>query len=616
MIKRYNIFLLVLIFFLALGNCACAQYKTSVSAPSTVNKGDDYFQIKYTINTDQAKDFHAIINDFIILSGPDISVRREDMNINGRRSSRSSATFTFTLQPKAKGQFTIPSATVKVGGKSFSFKPVTIKVVDAGMGNTSQNASGHHAEKQQAQEQLRSAGSQISQKDLYVSANLQKKTVYEQEAVRLTYSFYERPGVGLNNIGLNEKPDFKGVVSQDLPIKTIEADVARVNGVAYKTGKVQEYLLFPQQVGKVVLPSLTFDCVVVQRDPLMNALDAYLNGGGVIGVNVKRSSQELTLDVKPLPSPKPNNFSGGVGQFKIESKMLNHEVRTNDLATFRVTITGTGNLKLLVAPNLVFPQDFDAYSPKLTDETKVTSNGVSGSVSFDYTFVPRKVGKYEMPGVDFVFFNPQTESYQTVTAKSFTLDVKKGTKSDSAVEYERRMRNSDIRDIDAKMVEVCIANDYFWWGTWKSYAICVVIIVLGIGSYSALKKYVSLSSDEGYKRKNKAGKVVSKRLRAADELLQQGKIREFYAELLKSLRQFLADSLSLSQNEMTTNQIVDSLKSQGVEPQTVETLRKLLQNCEFANYAPISQLGGVQNDFDESVKVVKDLEMSIKKKRK
>ena len=442
-----------------------AQLKLSVNAPSVVEANPSYFQIKYTLNSDYAisfediSDFHFSTADFTQLSKPGYSIRKEDININGRARTNCSVTITCTLRPKAKGTFTISPASVHVKGKTYKSKAVKIRVAGNAQGNGNR-ASSSQDDKTEEENAMRTARTGLSQKDLYITADLQKATVYEQEAVRLKYHVLELPGVGLNNIALNEQPDFKGIVSLEIP-SNFESTLAHVGGVAYKKVKAKEYVLYPQKAGQIQIPKLTFDCMVMQRDILLDRIDDFLNGGG-IGVNVKRSAPQLVLNVKPLPTPKPSGFSGGVGHFKIKSQMRTANLRTNDLATFRITISGTGNLKLITAPDLVFPDGFDSYPPQIVDETTITEDGVSGSISFDYTLVPREVGKFEMPKVNFVFFDPQKGEYQTITAKAFQLNVKKGTKSDAAVEYEKKMRKEDIRGIKFGEAHLVATADYYW----------------------------------------------------------------------------------------------------------------------------------------------------------
>lgn len=609
MYRRYKfVLLLICLIWMAPIN---AQLKLSVNAPSVVEANPSYFQIKYTLNSDYAisfediSDFHFSTADFTQLSKPGYSIRKEDININGRARTNCSVTITCTLRPKAKGTFTISPASVHVKGKTYKSKAVKIRVAGNAQGNGNR-ASSSQDDKTEEENAMRTARTGLSQKDLYITADLQKTTVYEQEAVRLKYHALALPGVGLSNTGLNEKPDFKNIVSLEIPTNP-EFTLAHVNGVAYKKYKAKEYVLYPQKAGQIQIPKLTFDCMVMQRDLLLDRIDDFLNGGG-IGVNVKRSAPQLVLNVKPLPTPKPSGFSGGVGHFKIKSQMRTANLRTNDLATFRITISGTGNLKLITAPDLDFPDGFDSYPPQIVDETTITEDGVSGSISFDYTLVPREVGKFEMPKVDFVFFDPQKEKYQTITAKAFQLNVKKGTKSDAAVEYEKKMRKEDIRGIKLGEAHLVATADYYWWGTWKTYLAFAIVIILGIGIPVAAKRFDIRAVSLPGSPHDKMGRKAIKQMLKLKSTRKPEQPRETYNDLNQILRCYFSERMTMPVNELNTERILNYLKDtcHADENLTIK-VKRLLDNCEMSNYAPVEMMADAQKDIDDAILIIKTL---------
>lgn len=609
MYRRYKfVLLLICLIWMAPIN---AQLKLSVNAPSIVEANPSYFQIKYTLNSDYAisfediSDFHFSTADFTQLSKPGYSIRKEDININGRARTNCSVTITCTLRPKAKGTFIISPASVHVKGKTYKSKAVKIRVTDNAQGNGNR-ASSSQDDKTEEENAMRTARTGLSQKDLYITADLQKTTVYEQEAVRLKYHALALPGVGLSNAGLNEKPDFKDIVSLDIPTNP-EFTLAHVNGVAYKKYKAKEYVLYPQKAGQIQIPKLTFDCMVMQRDLLLDRIDDFLNGGG-IGVNVKRSAPQLVLNVKPLPIPKPSGFSGGVGHFKIKSQMRTANLRTNDLATFRITISGTGNLKLITAPDLVFPDGFDSYPPQIVDETTITEDGVSGSISFDYTLVPREVGKFEMPKINFVFFDPQKEEYQTITAKALQLNVKKGTKSDAAVEYEKKMSKEDIRGIKLGEAHLVATADYYWWGTWKTYLAFAIVIILGIGIPVAAKRFDIRAVSLPGSPHDRIGRKAIKQMLKLKSTQKPEQPRETYNDLNQILRCYFSERMTMPVNELNTERILNYLKDtcHADENLTIK-VKRLLDNCEMSSYAPVEMMADAQKDIDDAILMIKTL---------
>lgn len=596
-----------------------AQLRVEVSAPSSVDINEPYFQIRYTIATASADGIEGnLAKDFDLLSGPNTSVSQSTTSINGRIHSSQSTTYTYTLAPRTKGTFTIPAMTVRAGGHSYRSATVTIHVTGQKDRNAKANTNAQTSGDPTAD--LRSAGSSVSQSDLYVKAQLKRHEVYEQEAVPLVYAFYERPGVGLNSVGLNQKPDFKGIVSQEIPVKNIDATMVNVGGHSYRSGVVQQYILFPQQSGRIKIPALTFDCVVMQRLSSIDPFDAFFNGGGNIGQSLKRTTAEDVLVVKPLPSPKPADFSGGVGQFKVEGKLLNPNVRTNEMITYRITVSGTGNLKLLSAPSLKFPADFDAYAPKTNDQTEVTLNSVKGSVTFDYTFVPRNLGHYEIPEVRFVYFDPTTAEYKTIIVPAVPLDVKKGDRSDADLERERQLRNSDIRPIDTTDVTLKSAADYYHWNTVGYWAVYALLLAGFLALGYATRYYRRSHADTASTRASRAAKTAFKQISKAQKLLKAGDAaaeKAFYAELARLLSTYLDNRLGLATADLDKEALATALTRRGVDEPTISALQQLQDECAYARFAPAPSAEGEQpaRHAEEAKRVITEMERQIKNEK-
>lgn len=210
----------------------------------------------------------------------------------------------------------------------------------------------------------------MTQRDLFIDVTPNRTRIREQEAVLLTYRIHVRAGVALSNTSLTQKPDFKGLISQEIPLpgNQIQTTIEHRGGATYRTGTILQYVVFPQKAGRITIPSITFDCAVLQQDHTMDLADAFFNGGGTVGVQVRRKVPEITLQVDALPQPKPANFSGAVGKFNLQGKLLTPNVRTNDVATYRITLNGLGNMKLISAPTVNFPKDFDTYDPKTNEK--------------------------------------------------------------------------------------------------------------------------------------------------------------------------------------------------------------------------------------------------------
>lgn len=570
-------------------NTAFAQLRLEVSAPKEVDINEDFFKITYTIASTDTRDFTAPpIKGLDLLAPPSMSVMSgmSYSSQNGRSTSQSYGTTTYTimLAPLSKGSYTIPAATVRVGNTLYKSKAVTIRI--SGNGTRSPQQPNNNGDSNN-NEQLRPTGTKISESDLYMRGALGRKQIYEQEAVPLTYKFYERPGVGLNTVSLNKKPDFKGMVSQDIPVRSIEANMERVNGETYRTGVVQQYVIFPQQTGHITIPGLEFNCVVIQQEEGISAIDAFFNGGGHIGIPIVRKAPDLTIDVKPLPKPQPAGFSGGVGQFHIKGELLPPMPKTNEMVTYRLTISGSGNLQLLSAPTITFPADFETYSPKSTDKTKILIGGVTGEMIFDYTFVPRNVGEYTVPAVNFTYFDPASAAYKTVSAPALPLTVEKGERSEADLQRERELRNSDIHDAQKTTGKFHKNQEqYLWWGQ-PTYWLCLAgILIAFVLSVVMLRNHKRAIADVATHRRNKAGREASRRLKLARKLLSKGEKEKFHTELSHALGAFIADKLSVEPGSLSNERIQQELTARGISENEYAPFLTLLETCEFARFAP------------------------------
>ncbi len=416
--------------------------------------------------------------------------------------------------------------------------------------------------------------------------------------------------MGLSSGGLEQIPEFKGIVSQQLGTQHIQSELKNIGGVTYRTGIAQQYLLFPQQSGSISLPPLTFQCRVVQRERNIDPFEAFFNGGGHISRLVERTTNTQTLVVKPLPTPKPVGFSGGVGQFEIKGELLTPTVRTNEVNTYRLTLTGKGNLQLITAPTLTFPKDFDAYQPKTNSQTDASTYLISGTITFFYTFVPRNLGRYEIPAVNFIFFDPEAEEYRTLTIEAKSFEVEKGLRSDEELAAEKELRNSDIRPLHEGQLAPRQKETYYWWGTmsyWSVYLLLLLAAVLGIVLFG---KYRNAASDTVRVRSSKAAKVASRRLKQAETLLAKGETVAFYTELMKALQTYLSDKLNLPIAELGSDRIREELTQRGVAEAQIEELQTLLNDCAYVRFAPSATSHQPETFYTRAAAIISALEGS------
>ncbi len=566
-----------------------------------------YYRLSFTINASGVSGFTPpSLSAFEILSGPSSYSSSNYQMINGKTSHSESTTYTYVLSARKSGHVTIGPASISVNGRTIRSNSISVNV----QGGSSQggNASSHQSNRQasasqQASNGVQQAGSPVTQRDLFIDVTPSRTRVKEQEAVLLTYRIHSRVGVGLSNTSLVQKPDFKGLISQEIPLpgNQIQTNLEHRGNATYRTGTILQYVVFPQKSGNIVIPSITFNCAVVQQDNTMDLADLFFNGGGTMSVQVNRTVPQITLHVDPLPSPRPANFSGAVGKFSISGKMLNPTVKTNDVATYRITLSGLGNLKLITAPSINFPKDFDTYDAKTNDNTKVSTNGLHGELTFDYTFVPRNVGDYTIPSVSFVYFDTATNSYQTLHTQPIHLHVAKGERSNADVDKQLALLKSDIRPLHETET-----GSIFAWGE-TGFWILVALWFIAVFAVWYFTNAWNLSRADivGRKQRN-AGKQTMKRLRAAQGILSGKASGDFHAAVINALYGFIADTFNIGQADLNTESIQAKLSERGIDAALTDRLLKLIETCQYAQYAPGSSQDK-QATFDEAVSVINSL---------
>mgnify|MGYP002518574570 FL=1 len=566
-----------------------------------------YYRLSFTINASGVSGFiPPSLSAFEILSGPSSYSSSSYQMINGKTSHSESTTYTYVLSARKSGHVTIGPASISVNGRTVRSNSISVNVQGGGGqgGNASGGQSNHQAStSQQASSGVQQAGSPVTQRDLFIDVTPSRTRVKEQEAVLLTYRIHSRVGVGLSNTSLMQKPDFKGLISQELPLpgNQIQTSLERRGNATYRTGTILQYVVFPQKSGNIVIPSITFNCAVVQQDNTMDLADLFFNGGGTMSVQVKRTVPQITLHVDPLPSPRPANFSGAVGKFSISSKMLNPTVKTNDVATYRITLSGLGNLKLITAPTINFPKDFDTYDAKTNDNTKVSTSGLHGELTFDYTFVPRNVGDYTIPSVSFIYFDTATNSYQTLHTQPIHLHVAKGERSNADVDKQLALLKSDIRPLHE--IET---GSIFAWGKAGFWVLVALWIIAAFAVWCFTNAWNASRADVIGRKQRNAGKQTMKRLRAAQAILSGKATGDFHAAVINALHGFIADTFNIGQADLSTERIQAELSERGIDASLTDRLLKLIETCQYAQYAPGSSQDK-QATFDEAVSVINSL---------
>jgi tetratricopeptide (TPR) repeat protein len=592
---------------------AVAQTLTG-SAPSQVAVGEQ-FRLTYTVNTQNVSDFRSgnIPDAFEVLIGPNRSMQSSYQIINGHTSSSSSITYTYIVVASKNGTFTIPPAHVVVDGKNIASNTLTIKVSGA---SQSQSGGGSQHRQRNNEPEMRDAGSHISGSDLFIKVSANKKRVYEQEPILLTYKVYTL--VSLTQLE-GKMPDLKGFHTQEVQLPQQKSfKLETVNGRPYRTVTWSQYVMFPQLTGKLQIPSITFNGIVVQQNRNIDPFEAFFNGGsGYIEVKKQIQAPGIEIQVDPLPD-RPANFSGGVGHFSISAQLNKTETKANDPVSLRVIVSGVGNLKLIKQPEVVFPKDFDKYDAKITDKTKLTSNGLEGSMIYDILAVPRHQGKYEIPPIAFTYYDTSTHKYETVKTEGFTLDVAKGSGTASVSDFtgqeDLQLLNKDIRHIKTGDTRQHSLDDFFFGSTgyWVSLGVLALIF---ISLFVIFRQRAIENANISKQRGKKANKVATKRLKKASKLMALNKPGEFYDEVLRALWGYVGDKLNIPVEQLSHDNISQRLTERSVDEETVALFMGALDECEFERYAPGDPKGNMNKVYEKAMTAIEKIEDTMKRRR-
>ena len=606
--KRWVKWFLPFYLFTFLPLAALAQTLTG-RAPAQVAVGEQ-FRLSYTVNTDDAKGFRAgdIPDAFDVLMGPSTSQQSSFQMVNGHTSSSSSITYTYILSAKKNGTFTIPSAHVTAGGKSISSNELHIKV--SGQAQQGGQQGGHQ---QSSTGEIRNAGSAISGSDLFIKVTASKQHVREQEPILLTYKVYTL--VGLTQLN-GKMADLKSFYSREVPLpQEKQFHIENLNGKPYRTVTWQQYVVFPQTTGKLEIPSITYEGIVVQQNRNVDPFEAFFNGGsGYVEVKKQIKAPGITIQVDPLPQ-RPAGFSGGVGRYSISAQLDKNEVKANDPVKLRVVVTGVGNMKLLKQPEVKFPKDFDHYDAKVTDKTQLTTSGLEGSITYDFLAVPRHQGDYEIPAIEYIYFDTQANAYKTVKTEPFQLHVEKGSGSSSSTytgQEDVKLLNSDIHYIKTGDTRQRGVNEFFFAST--EYWVSLALLLLGfISLFIIFRQRAIENADIVKQRAGKANKVASKRLKKAAKLMAGGKQNEFYDEVLRALWGYVGDKLNMPVEQLSRENISQQLESRNVSSETISQFIGALDECEFARYAPGDATGNMNKVYDAAMTAITQIAATMKR---
>lgn len=617
--KTKRLLLSVMLIMLTVVRVIAQDVSFTAQAPKAVVAGER-FRISYTINSRGAKGFRAPdMSSLTVLAGPSESTSFSSRTINGKTTQETTITITYVVVASDEGEINLDGATVQVGDNQLTSNKLTINVLPPDQTAQSQGGRQGQGGGQSARQQASAQNSSTDSDDLFMLATVDKTTVYEQEALLLTYKIYKLPSVDLQTM-TNRMPDLKNFHVQEVELpQQKEFNLEHYNGRNYQTVVWSQYLLFPQHSGELEIPSVTFEGVIAQRveNNSGDLFDMFFNSSRYVEVKKELTTRAIKINVKPLPQGKTSAFYGGVGDFTISSTISSTDVTANDAVTVRVILSGTGNLKLVKTPEMKFPQDFDIYDPKVDNKYTIKGGRQTGNKVYEYLVIPRHAGQYTIPALEFQYFDPKSGSYKTVKTDEYTLNVAKGQgggESQGSVSYvnkeDLKFVGQDVRfhSTPAKLKSDSsqfFGSSLFWLCLALPFIILIVVIAIS-------RKRIADNANVAKVRVKKASSVATKRLKVARKLMRENRKNEFYDEMMRALYGYFGDKLSIPVAQLSKENIESELKRRSVPDEPVKQVIALLDDCEFARYAPGDDTGRMDRLYEQAAGVIGQIEGTIK----
>lgn len=595
--------------FLAGDVNAQAPFLSATASKSSVGT-DEQFQLTYTINANARAFQGPDLSDFYVHSGPNQSNSMQYINGNFSQS----LSYSYVLQPKREGNYKIGPASIESEGKRIVSNIVNLTVIKGtARQNTQQNTGSE---------------SGLNDKNIFIRAIVNKTNVYQGEAVVVSFRIYTN--VSILNYTVNKMPAFNGFFSQDIQLpEQLELSNEVVNGVNYRTGEIKKLVIFPQQNGELVIDPMELECIARiqvkanRRDPFgMFQNDPFFNDpffGGARDVKYAFKSNSIRINVKPLPESAPASFNGTVGKITFNASLDKEQTRANEPITYKIKISGSGNLKLTDAPQLNLPPDFEVYEPKVTENIRSNSSGSSGSKTFEYLIIPRNEGNFQLEPVEFSWFDLEKKKYVTASSNSFTVKVNRGTGSSVTVQGpDAGVRQSDVQVIGRDIRYIKLRSDEFerdmqeFFGSTGFFALSIAPILLFGGLLFYRNRMHELNSDAAMVRTRKATGSAQKRLASASAALQKGEQTVVYDEISKALWGYVSDKLLIDPAVLTKEKAADALLRRNAKPELVEEWKNILQDCEMARYGGTITSASAADVHKRSMLLITSLENSLK----
>ncbi len=595
-----------------LSGCILAQeIEFSATATPNVLRVGDQFLLVYSSNQEIQELTLPETPDFEILGGPNVGHSQNFSSVNGKVTTSSTFQYTYFLRATKDGKFTIPPATTKFKNKSYKSNAVTVEVVKAAANNQSQSQT-----QQKTNASATTTGNtHLTDNDLFVRLVLDKRRAYIGEQILATVKIYTRKrlsGVDPNFVG----PEFPGFFTEPVetpPLRKLEREV--VDGEIYNTGILRRMVIIPQKSGEIVIPSFNLDVALLReyRRRISDPFFEDLTIPETEEIPVKLKSKPVTVNVEALPANAPGSFKGAVGKFTIQASVTNTKGKTHEPLTFKLIISGKGNLKLVNEVLFTVPSGIERYDPVINTRF---NNALSGAKTFEYLLIPEHPGEFTIPPAEFSYFDSDIGKFTTLKTQSFKIYVSynEGDSISGSGEViskeEVQLLNQDIRYIKTNSLNLN-KKDTFFGLTFGFYLIVLSLLIIYIGFLIIHKKRVTQRLDIKGSQFRSADRYARKRLKHCYSLLKQGNDAAFYEELLGAIWNYLSYKLDIPMAILSKDSAERKLAGRNVERENLDRLFYITDTCEMARYGHVGEIDKEQL-YKNALQIITTLQQRLR----
>ena len=577
--------------------CALMSLSTYAQTPelvASVSKNklglNQRVKIQFTINKQGADNFQAPnFKNFQIVSGPSQSISQSWVNGNASFSQ----SYSYIVKPLKKGEFLIPAASIKLNNKILTSKPVKVIVLDPVDIPKDPNDPNY-----------------IAQQNVHLVAEISKSSPYVGEGIYVEYRLYVSQNISVRDFSYTDSPQYNGFWNQDIKIRGLTTQNGTYNGEQYRYVVLQKALLIPTKSGKLTIDPIEMDIVI----GVPTGRGDFFGNPIVKNVTKSFASAKKFIRSKDLPiEGKPESFNGAVGDFNFIVSSSKNILKSNETATVSVKVTGNGNLKLFELPEIKTPSELEVFTPEQKEKINVTSRGIRGSVTKNYTIVPQFKGKYKIPNTEFSYFDLKEKKYVRLTSEDIFVDVLEGkelvTDSDLASNSKKDIvaTGANFRYIKTSST-FSLANESGFYTSKFYYLILILpLLFIPIGIVIA-KRNDARNNDVLGNKLRKADRLAKKYLSEAKK--QLGTKEAFYVALEKALHNYLKAKLRIETSDISKEKITELLKRKSVNESTIRSFIEVFNSCDMARYSPVSVVE-MKDDYEKSKLVITQIDKQL-----